>query len=233
MTIVALVDCEGTGLSATDEPIAIGIILGEVGDAGQWAELDCWSGYQEPSVPINPMAQRVHGLKLQDLKGKRFDLEKLGVMLTKADVLIAHNANFDARMLARVIPVVTKKGWRCSYRQWPWPKMERKRLDDVCSHFGIERPEQHDALADARALLDALNRRTGKTERSMTYMQRLLRKTPYVPNTSPPRARSNASAGEALTMRDWGYVFGSLSFGTQAKMILVLAFVIFAFSQCT
>lgn len=171
---IGFVDCESTGIGPDDEPISIGIVLVKLDAKGYGEPFMEWCGEQEPSVPIHPRAAKVHGKTAADLVGKRFDRAGLRETLEQADILVAHHANFDARMLLKVEPDTLDWEWRCSRRQWVWPAMVNKKLDTVCAHFGIERPATHDALADAHALRLALMQRTGKTERSRAYMYRLM-----------------------------------------------------------
>jgi DNA polymerase-3 subunit epsilon len=175
-TIVAIVDTESTGLGRQDQAIAIGLIVCQVDSRGALlGEVGRYYGTQEPTCPIHPIAQRVHGLSMDLLRGTRFDRVTIGKLLAVADVLIAHNASFDARMLKPIIELSTRK-WRCSYRQFPWKLAGRRRLDDVCSGLSVQRPLPHNALSDCQALLHCLLVRTGKTERSRTHLGALLAK---------------------------------------------------------
>lgn len=203
MTTVAIVDCETTGVGASDEPIAIGVIVVALDARGAVEEeVGVFHGFREPSVPIHPQAQKVHGISAESLKGKQIDVTHLRGLLDKADVLIAHNAPFDARMLAQVVAI--DKPWRCSYRQFPWPPMGNKKLDTVCEEYQIERPGQHDALQDARALLACLTQRTGKTDRSRTYMHKLLGRQEFDVTPTPRRPRQNYEPRELRMTIDLG-----------------------------
>lgn len=176
---VGFIDCETTGIGERDEPISIGIVAVTVDAKGFGEPFAEWYGEQYPSVPIHPMAQRVHGRSRESLEGLVFDLAGLRVVLDQVDVLVAHNAKFDARMICKIEPTVLLRQWRCSYRQWPWGRMQDKKLDTVCSHFGVERPAVHGAMADAKALMEVALWRTGKTERSRTYLHKLLEKEDF------------------------------------------------------
>lgn len=171
---IGFVDCESTGIGPDDEPISIGVVVVKLDAKGYGEPFAEWYGEQEPSVPIHPKAAKVHGKTAADLAGKRFDRAGLRAIMEQADILVAHHASFDARMLLKVEPETLDWEWRCSRRQWVWPVMGDKKLDTVCKHFGIERPATHDALADAHVLRLALMQRTGKTERSRVYMHRLM-----------------------------------------------------------
>src|SRR5690606_26802001 len=99
---------ETTGLGELDEPISIGIVLAEVvlPKGHLVRQVEALYNVREPGVPINPQAQAVHGLSTDFLSGKSFDLSRIRDLIEQADVLIAHNANFDRRMLAKIIPEV-------------------------------------------------------------------------------------------------------------------------------
>lgn len=211
-THVAVVDTESTGIEPTDEPISIGIVLAKVDEKGHGEPIAEWYGEQHPSVPIHPEAHKVHGRTAESLQGRVFDLDGLRTFLDRADVLVAHNSRFDAQMLEKVIPGVSRRNWRCSLRQWSWPTLGSRKLDAVCAHFGIARPEVHDALADARALFQALMQRTGKTERSRTYLHKLLSQPAFDVSRRPSRAapRPQPQKPTETPGHGWIYIVGVL-----------------------
>jgi DNA polymerase III epsilon subunit-like protein len=129
----------------------------------------------------------------ESLAGHSFDLEGFEAVTTGVTCYIAHNAVFDARMIGKPVPKIVKAEWRCSFRQWTWPKLENKKLDTVCANFGIDRPATHNAMRDAEALLQALLLKSGKTERSMTYLGKLLAKDDYRIKEAIEADRSRAS----------------------------------------
>jgi len=176
---VAIVDCESTGVSQRDEAIAISATVLEVDAKGNTTRIASWSGKQCPTVPIHPAAFRVHGMTRESLSGMTFDVAGLRATVANVDCFIAHNAAFDARMLGKVAPSFLDAEWRCSYRQWVWPKLTNKKLDTVCQHFQVNRPVLHESAADVDALIGVLLQRTGKTERSMTYLGKLLAAKPF------------------------------------------------------
>lgn len=197
MTRIAIVDTETTGLSHADEPISIGLIVIKVDDKGGLIhEIGRYYGLQEPTVPIHPAASRVHGLSIDELRGKRFNHDAVSTLISQADVCIAHNATFDARMLNKIVS--TPVQWRCSYRQDPWNMEAGKKLDDVCVRFGVERGNPHNSLSDCEALLACLMKRTGKTDRSRTYLKTLIDSNPYritlEPSSATPRRSSYRNA---------------------------------------
>lgn len=178
--LVAIVDTETTGLAEHDEPISIAVILVEVelSKGHVLREVGTFHGLREPKVRIDPRAQAVHGMTAEQLAGKRLDVRALCELLNAADVLVAHNAKFDRRMLAKVLPYTTSCEWACSIHSLSheWAKLTEgeRSLDAICSRLGVPRQEPHDAMADARALLSVLKLHAGKTARSSTLFGRLL-----------------------------------------------------------
>ncbi|PEH65966.1 DNA polymerase III subunit epsilon [Burkholderia ambifaria] len=194
---VAIIDTETTGVAAHDEPISIGILLVEIepGSGVLVQEIGRYHGLREPCVPIHPKAQAVHGMTAADLSGKVLDLAWITSLINEADVLIAHNAQFDARMLAVVCDAGSAKSWRCSLQQFPWPAaVGRKKLDSVCEFYGVVKQLRHDALGDCQALLAVLLIHTGKTTRSRTYLALLLAKAPVVLDAAPQAAMGRSPA---------------------------------------
>jgi len=194
---VAIIDTETTGVAAHDEPISVGILLVEIepGSGALIREIGRYHGFREPCVPIHPKAQAVHGMTAADLSGKVLDLVWITSLINEADVLIAHNAQFDARMLAVVCAAASAKSWRCSLQQFPWPAaVGRKKLDSVCEFYGVVKQPCHDALGDCQALLTVLLIHTGKTTRSRTYLAQLLAKAPVVFDAAPRAAMQGSRA---------------------------------------
>lgn len=179
---VCLLDTETTGIGDDDEPISVGAMLVEVtqklGDHVR--EIDRYVGFREPGVPISQRANQVHGMTEDDLRGKSFDLERLHSIIDSADVIVAHNADFDCRMMSKIIPGITTATWACSMNdlRWLWKEINggRKGLDSICQTLGINKSDTHDAMGDVEALYQVLQRRTGKTNRSRTYLQPLIKK---------------------------------------------------------
>jgi DNA polymerase III subunit epsilon len=181
MTVrVLLLDTETTGLGEHDEPISIGLVRLIIDEKSgkECGERFEYHGLRKPAVKIHPKAQQVHGIDAQSLEGKDFEHHIVRSEIEQADWLIAHNAAFDRKMLQKMYPSVHQKRWYCSYRQWPWPSSDSKKLDAACALLEVYRPKVHGALADAQALCQCLLKHTGKTERSKTYLSALLSKSP-------------------------------------------------------
>lgn len=199
---VLLTDCETTGLSSKDEPIEVALLLVSQREGStEYVVEDSYTGRQEPAVPIHPRAQAVHGLSIADLRGTSFDRARIGELLNRSDVLVAHNASFDARMLAKVDPQFLRKPWRCSLRQGSWSsEIGGRSLDAICDHYGVTRDKAHSAPSDAAALLECLNRNTGKTARSRRHLEALLAKPAHVLQTERDGQRERQRDRDPLTI---------------------------------
>lgn len=192
---VAIADCETTGLGPNDQPISIAVVLTDIDHRGHGIISDSWYGEQYPSVPISVGAFAVHGRTRESLAGKAFNFESLTEQLASVDLIVAHNAEFDARMIAKVYPEIQNLPWFCSYKQWPFGRLPNKRLDTLCEYFKIEKPTIHDAISDATCLYKVLIMRQGKTDRSKTYLHRLIQKSAWIaPVSETPAAPTQASS---------------------------------------
>ena len=161
--VFAAVDTETTGLIATiDELVEVAIVKfdhhGNV--LGEFAELI------KPEKPIPKVASSIHGigdaLVAEAAPAREVVARAMEFVAGDNVVLVAHNAPFDLAFLA---PVLAKAGLRLP--EGPvldtrllaihlLPKLQKRSLDDVRLHLGIEIGERHRALADAHAVRLAL-----------------------------------------------------------------------------
>lgn len=183
--LVAVVDTETTGLTQADQVISVAAILYEVKmPIGTLvSEVDSYYGLREPSVPISRGAWDVHKITIDQLIDKRLDIEKLTSIISKADIVVAHNAKFDRRMLTPIVPGIRNKTWACSMlalRDY-WKELPGRSLDVICDAFEINRPNPHHAMDDCRALAEVLFNHSGKTKRSKTFMGHLVAR-PWAPD---------------------------------------------------
>lgn len=177
MTKVLVLDTETTGISNTDEPIELAIALYEVNSDGNLiAKIDSYSGRRQPSVPISFMAQRVHKIMMAELMGKDFDHEKVKSFISNADIIIAHNADFDARMLEGIYPEIKDKSWRCTLNQWPWPLSMGKSLSSIAAELDVPQDKAHSAEDDVNVLSACLFHSSGNG----SYLKNLLQAGDYV-----------------------------------------------------
>lgn len=171
---LAIIDCQTTGLDDDDEPISLGVVAVRIGAQGVGEALVRLYQERKASVAISLSAELFHGISDSALEGKSFDTKSIHDALAGAECVVSHNARFDARMLAKVLPDALNWNWRCTLGQRPFREVHETSLQAICDHFGILRPPAHNALSNAEALLRALNHRSGKTTRSKTFLQHIV-----------------------------------------------------------
>jgi len=159
---VAIVDTETTGLyPSSDRIIEIAVILvaaeRETGHIRE--ELGRYSGLQDPGFPIPEVAFAVHGISDAMVKGQRIETETVRQLLSKADLVVAHNSGFDKGFVAQVLPEAPELPWACSCRGIPWQKhfpVLNSKLQDLARHFRVKRGTAHRALGDVETTLAIL-----------------------------------------------------------------------------
>lgn len=118
----AVLDTETTSLDAATGRIielaicpvsfdARGRIVG-IGPVHDWVE--------DPGHPLPAEIVRLTGLTEAVLAGRTIDDEAALYLLSSADVIIAHNASFDAAWIERRYPSIAGKPWVCSLRDIDW-----------------------------------------------------------------------------------------------------------------
>lgn len=152
-----IVDVETTGLSYTDEAIELGMLLFAF-DRATGAILgiaDEYVGLREPTVPISAGAQAVHGISLEHLRGQRLDHDRVELLLTQAEFIIADNVAFDRRFLTRLSDTAAEKPWLCSMAgvDWRTKGCRSRRLQDLLAMYRITTPSAHRALDDVYGVL--------------------------------------------------------------------------------
>jgi hypothetical protein len=153
---VAIVDCDTTGVAVQDVPVSISVVLTKEDTKGDWQEVDSWYGEQQPSVPITEAAHAIHGMTVQSLQDKVFDVAELRHLLGQANFLVSTHAQFDAKMLAKVVPDVLQMDWR---------NIPASRLTDIPA-VGNESHQSVPSSHAAERLFAHLRQRQGKTMRS-------------------------------------------------------------------
>ena len=158
--LAAFLDTETTGLTADDEVIELSIALFEFDrNTGKLVRsLASYTGLREPSRPIDPGAQAVHGIDLRTLRGKRLDEERVTGIIGRAEFLIAHNAAFDRRYVERLFPEANSKPWKCSMRDIDWrgKGFGGRGLQDLLQAHGLGSGIAHRAEADVQGALKLL-----------------------------------------------------------------------------
>lgn len=160
--IGAALDTETTGLSSeTDHIIEIGIRLFRFElPTGRIVEtLESFSALQDPGFTITPEIQSVTGITPDMLVGQKIDWDRVDTLLGQADVLVAHNAQFDRAFVDRKSRRSPAQVWACSAWQVDWRSkgFKNARLQDLCASLGIVY-QAHRAMSDVEAMLQLIGR---------------------------------------------------------------------------
>jgi DNA polymerase III subunit epsilon len=167
--IAILLDFETTGLNTlSDEVIELGMVKFCYSEAGEVTTVvDAFSSFNQPSNPIPPEVVDLTGITDEMVSGQQIDPDAVGSFVTDANVVIAHNANFDRKFAERGWPIFIEKNWACSAQEVEWRKhgFDGSRLAYLLSGAGFFH-EAHRAVDDCQAQLEILARPLPNTDRT-------------------------------------------------------------------
>ena len=154
--IVCIIDTETTGLDTNkDEIIELGYMLIEYDQHGRFFDvIKRFNQLQQPSMPITPEITKITGITDQDLEGKSIDWNEVVSDISTASLLVAHNAQFDRKMLERYSDVFKDKIWGCSVNDVDWESIGEKIRSQEWLLYKIANCyyEAHRALDDVNAV---------------------------------------------------------------------------------
>jgi DNA polymerase-3 subunit epsilon len=162
-----VLDFETTGLQPGYRPVEIA-----------WLEFDSLykvsqsvTSLIDPQIPIEPGAQKVHGISSEMLAGmptleEFLQGEHADKFADEHVLVVAHNAAFDLPMFA---PFCKKATSLCTMRlaQALYPTAENHRLSTLASMFAVEVEPTHRALADVGACFELLRNIAKKEDKSI------------------------------------------------------------------
>jgi len=122
--------------------------------------VDSYCGLREPNAPIHPGAMRVHGLSMDDLRGKQLDSSRVQSILSSSDLLIAHNSSFDKPFVCRLFRQAAHIPWACSCRdiRWHMYGYNSAKLQELIRAHNIRTIQTHRALDDVEDAIELLKR---------------------------------------------------------------------------
>jgi DNA polymerase III epsilon subunit family exonuclease len=150
-------DTETTGLDGSARIVELGIVTFNHGEVvNTWSQL-----FLPPNVdwahPHVQKALEVNRIKQEDLVGKPTFEQKLAEVLLElsTDVWVAHNADFDMRMLRQEFdrlhkPHATPPMLVCTMLAAAYTSTERRnKLQDVAARLHVQQEDAHRAVVDA------------------------------------------------------------------------------------
>lgn len=178
-TCIALVDVETTGLDPdTDTIIELAILLCFVSESGEVIGHSVpFSWLQDPGDVLDPRISMLTGIGAQHLVGQQIDDVFARGLLDRADLIVAHNAKFDAAFIERRYPDLAGKPWACSCSELDWLKLgfDGRSQSSLLAQVGWF-SDAHRAAADVWSLLWLLQHRKLDRQESAarTYLSRLI-----------------------------------------------------------
>lgn len=155
------IDTETTGLDAgKDEVIELAVVPFLFNHSGVIYEaLPDFHSYRQPSVPIPWEITNLTGITDAMVAGHDIDSAALGAVLADADLVIAHNAEFDRRFVEKLDLRFARLPWACSMADIDWRAegFESRRLGGLALESGFFY-DAHRATNDCLAGIELLSR---------------------------------------------------------------------------
>lgn len=163
-----ILDTETTGLShQADKIIELAMLLVAVDTATglPFGPVEVFEGFEDPGMPIPPVAQEITGISDDMVKGQRLDDDAVAAMVAKADLIVAHNAGFDRPFVEARFPGFAAKPWACSFADIDWKAAGAgsSKLSALANDQGWFF-DAHRAQVDCHALLQVLSQPVGGSD---------------------------------------------------------------------
>lgn len=177
-----IVDFETTGLDfAKDEVIEVAMLKFRYSNCGEVTGVTgSFQSFNQPTIPIPPDVVELTGITDEMVSGHQVDAGALEAFVAEANVIIAHNANFDRKFAERSWDIFRHKSWACSANGIEWQKhgFSGVKLGYLLTESGFFH-EAHRALDDCYATLEILARplRATSTTALGDLLDRARRKT--------------------------------------------------------
>jgi DNA polymerase-3 subunit epsilon len=122
-------------------------------------EDQCMSFLNDPGVPLTDEIRKLTGIEPEDIVGKSLDMDVIRVMLAGCDLVIAHNAGYDRKVLERHVPEFRELRWACSQQDVPWREVfhaPAEKLELLAMYLGGVFYGAHRAMIDCIAGIHVL-----------------------------------------------------------------------------
>lgn len=178
--VIAIVDCEATSLNSATAKIielaVMGVIVDGAGQVAGHTSISSW--LEDPGEALSEEVKLVTRLDNEMLAGHRIDERTALSILNRADMIIAHNAGYDAPIIERRLPTLAGKAWACSVHELDWLRLgyDGAKLGHLVMQAGWY-CDGHRAATDVAALFHLLQVQ-GSIGGDMprTHLERLLEK---------------------------------------------------------
>ena len=118
-----LLDAETTGLDATRDSVIQLAMRRFLYDEAGIIDLDTgFDRFRDPGIPIDNSVTAVTGITDADVSGQRISDAEVQAFCGPADLVVAHNADFDRRIVERTFPTAgfDRLAWHCSLNEVDW-----------------------------------------------------------------------------------------------------------------
>jgi len=116
-----------------------------------------YQSFQDPGIKIPEEASLINGITDEMVKDHEINWEKVGDILSKSQLCVAHNASFDRAFLDRYLEQSKSKIWACSINDIDW--IERGFTNfklELLSYWHGFYYESHRAMNDVDAMIHLL-----------------------------------------------------------------------------
>ncbi|MDQ6961892.1 MAG: 3'-5' exonuclease [Mariprofundaceae bacterium] len=157
-----VIDTETTGLDVkTNKIIELGFIAFEYDTQSGliYRILHEYTGFEDPKEALSDIVKQVTGISDPMLKDQHLNEDEINLWLSKAHLIIAHNAAFDRSVLERRFKEIHQAHWACTFHDIPWQdeNISSLKLDFIAYKLGFFF-DGHRAINDAQATLHILTR---------------------------------------------------------------------------
>ena len=161
LRVAVILDVEATGTDPLrDVPIEIAMVKVSYDPASGMVVhlLDEFQSLGEPPEQLGEDVERITGLSMSDLAGRRIDWAGAIAFAHGAHCAIAHNARYDRAIIETSCPDWPLMPWACSLADIDWRAEAQydRRLGDLLLAHDLY-ADGHRALADCRSLVHLLS----------------------------------------------------------------------------
>lgn len=180
-----IIDFETTGLDAAkDEIIEVAMVRFRYSVDGEiTGVVGVFQSFNEPSGSIPAEVIELTGITDETVSGHKIDAAALESFVSDADIVIAHNADFDRKFAERSWPLFEHMHWACSQTQIDWQKngFGGAKLSYLLADAGYFHGA-HRAIDDCHAVLQILESSFSATSTTAfaSLLDRARRKTSRV-----------------------------------------------------